>query len=88
QFTISGEAIDLTNRGLLEIPKNISAATTYLNLDYNKIQILRNDGLAHLPNLQHLFVQHNQLRIIEKHAFSGTQLGRILISNNQLRHFP
>ncbi|ELT94866.1 hypothetical protein CAPTEDRAFT_205368 [Capitella teleta] len=86
--TLSEELADFTNQSLLEVPKNISAETTHLDLGYTNIQILRKDGLAHLPNLQHLFVQHTPLRIIEKHAFKGTQLTRIVFSSNQLKVFP
>ncbi|ELU04094.1 hypothetical protein CAPTEDRAFT_187547 [Capitella teleta] len=87
-FILGDIPANFTDQSLLEVPKNISVATTHLYLDHNYIHTLRKDGLAHLLNLQYLSVQYNQLSIIEKHAFRGTSLNKIVVSNNQLRVFP
>lgn len=61
-----------------------------LDVSWNQLQILRSDsGITRLRQLQHLYLQHNELAEISEDAFSGLTSLRVLnMSNNKLESLP
>ena len=85
------QKMDCANKNILsvkDILKDIPVNTTILDLSGNKISLLENKtfaNCANLKNLQVLNLTDNQIKEIQKHAFSGLVLLEILdISFNYL----
>ena len=56
----------------------------YLDLSGNRFEFIRPDEFRHLTKLKHLFLQRNQISIVNAYCFSGHHLLRLDLSHNKL----
>ncbi|CAH1253777.1 IGFALS [Branchiostoma lanceolatum] len=79
----SGADVSCDNRGLTSIPDNIPNTTTYLDLDDNAIQTMKNSAFIDLPNLSYL--EGNDITTFDSGTFSGLSSLSILdLHNNDI----
>lgn len=65
--------IDLADNSYTSIPKSLPQKMTSLNIDSNKITVLKSDSFNGYPNLQNLRVEYNGLSKIEERTFTPLQ---------------
>ena len=81
--------IDLSFRGLTDIPKDIPANETSLVLSRNKLVNLSRNAFSKFYKLSWLLLNGNKIADIEKGAFNGLAALRILwLGNNKLVTIP
>ncbi|KAM8974799.1 leucine-rich repeat-containing G-protein coupled receptor 5 [Pelodytes ibericus] len=81
--------VDCSDRGLTDLPGNISIFTSYLDLSMNNITKLPSSALHTLHLLEELRLAGNDLTYIPKGAFAGlNNLKVLMLQNNQLRQVP
>ncbi|KAK2859218.1 hypothetical protein Q5P01_003838 [Channa striata] len=81
--------VDCSDRGLLEIPSNLSVFTSYLDLSMNNLTVLSSGGLSNLHFLEELRLAGNDLLLIPRGAFTGLyNLKVLMLQNNQLQSVP
>ncbi|XP_041612254.1 leucine-rich repeat-containing G-protein coupled receptor 5 [Vulpes lagopus] len=80
---------DCSDRGLSELPSNLSVFTSYLDLSMNNISQLPPSALARLRFLEELRLAGNALTYIPKGAFAGLHSLKVLmLQNNHLGQVP
>ncbi|GMT07509.1 hypothetical protein PENTCL1PPCAC_29683 [Pristionchus entomophagus] len=85
----SAGTVVCTGLGLKRIPAGIPEDTTRLDLQENKISIIRKADFASLPSLKILQISDNEIHLIEAGSFDNLHsLERIRLNNNQLRELP
>lgn len=62
--TCAGDSLDCGGRGLAALPGDLPAWTQSLNLSYNKLSEIDPAGFEDLPNLQEVYLNHNELTAI------------------------
>ncbi|KAK3605351.1 hypothetical protein CHS0354_040938 [Potamilus streckersoni] len=82
----------LVNHSLAEIPQLIFSSMPHLmtiNLEFNKLQSLKENTFAHLPNLTKIYIEHNNLLVFNSSAFTNVSSvsGSLIIhaSNNKIQ---
>ncbi|CAJ0575042.1 unnamed protein product, partial [Mesorhabditis spiculigera] len=81
----SSNTVSCTGKKLTRIPAGIPEHTQRLDLQENKITIIRKDDLSHLHQLRILQIMDNEIHTIEPMAFDNlTLLERIDLSENRL----
>ncbi|KAM7367395.1 hypothetical protein PAMP_015300 [Pampus punctatissimus] len=81
--------VDCSDRGLREIPSNLSVFTSYLDLSMNNLTVLSSGVLSNLHFLEELRLAGNDLSFIPRGAFTGLyNLKVLMLQNNQLRSVP
>ena len=81
--------IDLSRRGLTDIPKDIPTNETLLDLRYNKLVILSRNAFSKFYKLDELLLHGNKIADIEEGAFNGLAALRTLwLSSNELATIP
>ncbi|XP_037317824.2 leucine-rich repeat-containing G-protein coupled receptor 5-like [Pungitius pungitius] len=81
--------VDCSDRGLREVPSNLSVFTSYLDLSMNNLTVLTSGALTDLHFLEELRLAGNNLSIIPRGAFSGLyNLKVLMLQNNQLLSVP
>ncbi|XP_058164410.1 leucine-rich repeat-containing G-protein coupled receptor 5 [Dasypus novemcinctus] len=81
--------VDCSDLGLSQMPSNLSAFTSYLDLSMNNISQLLPNPLHNLRFLEELRLAGNALTYIPKGAFAGLySLKVLMLQNNQLRQVP
>lgn len=84
-----GNLVDCSQRGLIEIPKDLPDWVEMLELQRNDIIHIPDDIFKDLISLQNLDLSHNQLRSINATAFQHlTNLRELKIHNNHLSEMP
>ncbi|XP_067687310.1 leucine-rich repeat-containing protein 15-like [Haliotis asinina] len=74
---------------LRNIPENIPANTTYLNLARNDIETINRDRLSHLTALTELLLGNNNIQTIHPETFAGlSSLETLNLNSNKLRALP
>ncbi|KAF8354129.1 slt-1, partial [Pristionchus pacificus] len=85
----SAVTVVCTGLGLKRIPSGIPEDTTRLDLQENKISVIRKADFANLPSLKILQISDNEIHLIEAGSFDNLHsLERIRLNNNQLRELP
>ncbi|CAJ0947071.1 unnamed protein product, partial [Mesorhabditis belari] len=85
----SSNTVSCTGKGLTRIPNGIPEHTQRLDLQENKISIIRKDDLSHLSQLKILQVMDNEIHTIEASSFDNlTHLERVRLNRNRLRDLP
>ncbi|XP_072133848.1 leucine-rich repeat-containing G-protein coupled receptor 6 isoform X1 [Mobula birostris] len=81
--------VDCSELGLVTIPENISALTSYLDLSMNNINDLQPNSFEGLHFLEELRLSGNHLAQIPIDAFAGLyNLKVLMLQNNQLQRLP
>ncbi|KAF9921637.1 hypothetical protein FBU30_008297 [Linnemannia zychae] len=81
--------MDLSKRGLTEVPSGLPSTITHLRLAYNLVQILTPiTSLTALNHLQVLDLCDNQLEILPPELGLLTRLKELYLSNNKLYKLP
>ncbi|OAQ34303.1 hypothetical protein K457DRAFT_823970 [Linnemannia elongata AG-77] len=81
--------MDLSKRGLTEVPSGLPSTITHLRLAYNLVQILTPiTSLTALHHLQVLDLCDNQLEILPPELGLLTRLKELYLSNNKLYKLP
>ncbi|KAG0285319.1 hypothetical protein BGZ96_010395 [Linnemannia gamsii] len=81
--------MDLSKRGLTEVPSGLPSTITHLRLAYNLVHILTPiDSLTVLHHLQVLDLCDNQLEILPPELGQLTRLKELYLSNNKLYKLP
>uniref|UniRef100_UPI00358F1EF4 leucine-rich repeat-containing protein 4C-like n=1 Tax=Myxine glutinosa TaxID=7769 RepID=UPI00358F1EF4 len=81
--------VQCTRRSLQDVPPGLPANTRYLNLQENKLQVVRVDSFEHLGHLEILQLNKNSIRDIEAGAFNGlTNLNTLELFDNSLTAIP
>ncbi|XP_046584138.1 slit homolog 1 protein-like [Haliotis rubra] len=74
---------------LRDIPKNIPADTTYLNLARNDLETINRDRLSHLTALTELSLGNNNIQTIQPDTFAGlSSLETLNLNSNKLTALP
>ncbi|GMT36670.1 hypothetical protein PFISCL1PPCAC_27967, partial [Pristionchus fissidentatus] len=85
----SSGTVVCTGLGLKRIPTGIPDDTTRLDLQENKISVIRKSDFANLPSLKILQISDNEIHLIEAGSFDNLHsLERIRLNNNHLRELP
>ncbi len=81
--------LSLSNRGITELPPEISRLSQVqkLDLSYNNIKRLP-DEFCHLTNLGSLYLNHNELKSLPGCFGNLTNLTSLDLSNNRLEQLP
>lgn len=75
--------------GLTQVPEEIPAETTLLDLQNNKITEIRENDFKYLKGLHALILVNNKLTVIHPKAFSSlNKLQRLYLSKNLLKEVP
>ncbi|XP_056281413.1 leucine-rich repeat-containing G-protein coupled receptor 5-like [Pseudoliparis swirei] len=81
--------VDCSDRGLREVPGNLSVFTSYLDLSMNNMTVLTSGALKDLHFLEELRLAGNDLSLIPRGAFTGLyNLKVLMLQNNQLTSVP
>ncbi|XP_074482446.1 leucine-rich repeat-containing G-protein coupled receptor 5-like [Sebastes fasciatus] len=81
--------VDCSDRGLREVPSNLSVFTSYLDLSMNNLTVLSSGALTNLHFLEELRLAGNDLSIIPRGVFTGLyNLKVLMLQNNQLMSVP
>ncbi|XP_069620469.1 decorin [Ranitomeya imitator] len=81
--------VQCSDIGLEQVPKNIPADTTLLDLQNNKIAEIKDDDFKNLKNLHALILVNNKIKSISTGAFAPlTKLERLYLSKNNLKELP
>ncbi|KAF9093146.1 hypothetical protein BGX23_003612 [Mortierella sp. AD031] len=81
--------MDLSKRGLTEVPSGLPSTITHLRLAYNMVQILTPiTSLTALNHLQVLDLCDNQLELLPPELGQLTRLKELYLSNNKLYKLP
>ena len=80
--------IDLSNRGLTDVPLDIPANETEVYLQKNDIAVIQENAFVTLPELRKLILADNVVDTIEPGAFNGlVQLTNLNLERNKLKTF-
>lgn len=75
------------NTKIIDIVKDLPESAVNLTASFNPVQHIPNNSFAHLPNLQYLSLDKNQLNTIDPLAFQTLhQLKHLNLSFNNLSH--
>lgn len=75
------------NTKIIDIVKDLPESAVNLTASFNPVQHIPNNSFAHLPNLQYLSLDKNQLNTIDPLAFQTlNQLKHLNLSFNNLSH--
>ncbi|XP_005798876.1 toll-like receptor 13 [Xiphophorus maculatus] len=75
------------NTKIIDIVKDLPESAVNLTASFNPVQNIPNNSFAHLPNLQYLSLDKNQLNTIDPLAFQTLhQLKHLNLSFNNLSH--
>ena len=81
--------IDLSDRGLTEVPTNVAPNETKLDIGMNEITRINKNAFFDLTLLTDLIISHNKISAIERGAFYGLSvLQGLYLDNNQLSSTP
>lgn len=81
--------VQCSDIGLEQVPKNIPADTTLLDLQNNKIAEIKDDDFKNLKHLHALILVNNKIKSISTGAFASlTKLERLYLSKNNLKDLP
>ena len=84
---VKGEEYWRVNKGLTEIPTDIPAGATWVDLSENHITTIRAGSFSHLARCALLWLDNNQISEINPAAFRGlTSLRRLYLHTNKLTH--
>ncbi|ELT94905.1 hypothetical protein CAPTEDRAFT_192183 [Capitella teleta] len=87
--TSFGVRVEREYEGLTSIPEDIDPNVYLLNCKYNEISnITKSDFNDKYPNLQYIFLTHNEITTVESGCFKGTALREMTLMYNQLTFFP
>ena len=82
-------AINLSRQGLKDIPENVKANETTLEIEYNEIRHIRQGAFSGFKFLQYLGLSHNKISTIAPGAFHGLPaLETLSLYKNQIRSIP
>ena len=82
-------AINLSGKGLTEVPADIPSNEILLDLSYNNLAMLRPDTFIQLSNLTTLYLHYNNIAIVQYDAFRGlNKLYDLRIDRNNLSVIP
>ena len=82
-------ALDLSRRNLADMPPDIPAEETRLDLSRNMLTTIRTGAFSRLKNLTTLWLFNNQIYTIEPGAFDGpSRLEYLHIGSNKLEFVP
>ena len=82
-------AVDLSARGLTEVPTNVAPNETELDIRKNEITRVNKNAFFDLRVLIELIISHNRISVIESGAFRGLPvLKRLYLDDNQLSSTP
>ena len=80
--------INLRNINLTDVPSDIPATETWLNLQKNKISVIRLNAFVDLMELKMLLLDGNTIHTIEPGAFNGLmRLNTLSLARNKLTTF-
>ncbi|CAB3399989.1 unnamed protein product [Caenorhabditis bovis] len=89
QCSCSSGTVICTGKMLTKIPEGIPSDTHRLDLQENRITIIRNGDLDHLRHLKILQLMDNHIHAIEEHAFDHLEsLERLRLNRNKIRLLP
>ena len=75
------------NKGVTEIPTDVPAGATWVDLSRNRITTIRAGSLSHLAWCGELWLENNQISEIDPAAFTGlTSLKELDLHYNKLTH--
>ena len=81
--------LDLSSNDLTSVPPNLSSAETRLDLNNNRITILRKHDFFAMTNLKVLNLRFNQIETIEEGAFVGlSNLYALSLYSNKIKNIP
>ncbi|MEE6480321.1 hypothetical protein FKM82_012535 [Ascaphus truei] len=81
--------VQCSDLGLEQVPKDIPADTTLLDLQNNKITDIKDGDFKDLKNLHALILVNNKIKAISPSAFAPlTKLERLYLSKNNLKELP
>ena len=87
-FTVAS-GLDLSSNDLTSVPPNLSSAETRLDLNNNRITILRKHDFFAMTNLKVLNLRFNQIETIEEGAFVGlSNLYALSLYSNKIKNIP
>ncbi|XP_018428599.1 PREDICTED: amphoterin-induced protein 3 [Nanorana parkeri] len=82
----ASDLLSCTKVGLTDVPENLPAASSSVDLSHNSIVSLRDGWLADVPRLRVLRIGRNRLRSLSPGAFrNATRLRHLDLSSNRLR---
>ncbi|XP_075039503.1 leucine-rich repeats and immunoglobulin-like domains protein 1 [Mixophyes fleayi] len=86
--TCIGDLVDCSNQGLTEVPSDIPAWTTHLQLGYNELTAIPSLGPV-ASQVISLSLHHNKIRSIEPHELTEyTALENLDLSSNEITKIP
>ncbi|CAI5455769.1 unnamed protein product [Caenorhabditis angaria] len=89
QCSCSPNTVICTGKQLTKIPTDIPLDTHRLDLQENRISVIRSGDLDHLRQLKILQLMDNNIHAIEEHAFDRLEsLERLRLNRNRIRALP
>ncbi|XP_048876151.1 leucine-rich repeat transmembrane neuronal protein 4-like [Brienomyrus brachyistius] len=80
-----GKIVYCESAALLDMPENISVGCQGLSLRYNKMLALQPFQFSHLNQLLWLYLDHNEIEIVDGRAFQGVRrLKELILSSNKI----
>ncbi|XP_018325645.1 leucine-rich repeats and immunoglobulin-like domains protein 3 isoform X2 [Agrilus planipennis] len=84
--TCLGNYVDCSQKNLPLVPLNIPNWTSQLNLNSNRIRILKKDALEHLTKLSELKLNKNKINVIAKEVFDNQKrLKNLELNHNHIK---
>ncbi|TRY65441.1 hypothetical protein DNTS_008772 [Danionella cerebrum] len=80
-----GKIVHCESAGFQDVPENISTICQGLSLRYNDLHTMLPYQFAHLNQLLWLYLDHNQIAIVDSRAFQGMRrLKELILSSNRI----
>ncbi|CAG0915530.1 unnamed protein product [Notodromas monacha] len=84
-----GNFVDCSEKGLIDVPKDIPKWVEYLDLKMNAIRVLDTNVFAHLENLTKLDLSKNVIRTVRDGMLgNSSQLQELILEDNELTEMP
>ncbi|XP_056147180.1 leucine-rich repeat transmembrane neuronal protein 4-like [Lampris incognitus] len=80
-----GKIVHCESAGFVDVPENISVGCQGLSLRYNDLHTLLPYQFAHLNQLLWIYLDHNQISVLDSRAFQGVRrLKELILSSNKI----
>ncbi|XP_063990691.1 protein slit isoform X1 [Diachasmimorpha longicaudata] len=84
-----GQELDCAERGLTQVPGDLTVLAEKLNLEGNNISVIFKTDFEDMATLHLLQLSNNQIHTIERGAFKDlVAVEKLKLNNNQIRYLP
>ena len=84
----SSVKLDCHSRNIAHVPNNISSDVTELDLNHNKMVVIRTNDFERVQQLRVLILSNNSINLLEKRCFSQLKhLERLVLNDNNISYF-